>query len=774
MERHARPEMPKVLELFLEIRQFPMLAERIRARMRLELFARGVVSEEAFEQEVRDKAIQSQKREGLSDPLREEPADVWAERLARIRDYITDFYFAYNLPHEQFRELVRAVLAERMPQQDVVLTFNPELAPWDLLFAQGETYENFPPDKRRQVEHHLEEIVVVLIKTMISDHLDFVSVAKEWFTIADLKEIRRRRIGRGKIGGKAAGMLLAYKIWQATADPSLRDLVKIPRSYFIGADVFYDFISVNGPMYWINQKYRSEEEIRAEYPEIQRAYVGGRFPEGIVQRLRDVLEEIGPTPIIVRSSSLLEDNFGTSFAGKYESHFLANQGTPEENLRALTTAISRIYASVYSPDAMAYRRRMKLIDYDERMAILLQEVQGICYRRWYFPQMAGVGYSHNPYVWTPKIRRDEGFARIVWGLGTRAVDQVANDYPRLVALSHPALRPEADARAIKRYSQRFVDVIDLEANAFNTLPVTDVIAADYPGLRWLAVADHGDYLQPLITAQADLAPPRLVLTFDTALRETKLVPLLRALLQTLERRYNYPVDVEFTAALPDTAHSGVQVSLLQCRPQSLRYAEGPVRLPVHVSADDKIFSTSRLVPDGTVERIRYVVYVDPRAYAGAPDNVTRLEVARVIGRLNRRLEGETFVLLGPGRWGSGNVDLGVKVTYADIYNTRALIEVVFADGDALAEPSFGTHFFQDLVEARIFPLALFPNDSGAIFNARFFDDGPNALAELLPADANCGRIVKVIDVPKAHEGRYLALAMDGERGEALGYLKRYD
>jgi hypothetical protein len=774
-------ETPKVLELLLEIRQFPMLQERIREKMRQELFRRGVVSQEYFEQEVKDKAIQSQLREGLTDPLLEEPADVWTERLAHIRNDLTDFYFAYNLPHDQFREIVRQVLAERMPPQDVVLTFNPELAPWDLLFAQAEAFEARPPEKRRPVQHHLDEIRVVLIKTMISDRLDFLRVAKEWFTIADLKEIRSRRIGRGKIGGKAAGLLLAHKIRRQAADPDLRDLVTIPRSYYLGADVFYDFISVNGLLSWFGQKYKSEEQIKAEYPQVRREYIGGTFPETIVHRLRDLLEELGPTPIIVRSSSLLEDNFGTSFAGKYESHFLANQGTPKDNLRALCTAISSIYASVYSPDALTYRRRMGLIDYDERMAILLQEVQGARYRHWYFPQIAGVGYSHNPYVWTPKIRREDGFLRLVWGLGTRAVDRVANDYPRLVALSHPTLRPEASARAIKRYSQRFVDVLDLAANTLETLPVADVLSHTYPGLRALASADRGDYLQPLYSAEPELPPERLVLTFENALRQTPLAKLLRELMQTLERHYNFPVDIEYTAAIGDEPRPSVQITLLQCRPQGLRLASEPARLPADVPPADKVFSTHRLVPHGVVERIRYVVYVDPYRYGSASHHL-RLDMARLVGRLNRRLEGETFILAGPGRWGSVNLDLGVKVTYADIYNTRALIEIAAAQGESAPEPSFGTHFFQDLVEARIYPLALFPDDPADLFRREFFDTAPNALAGMLAGGdgsedwpegrvAQLAEFVKLIDVPAAQTGRHLHLVLDGERGQALAYLK---
>src|SRR3972149_3094812 len=236
--------IPKALQLYLEISQYPILAKRIREQMRLELFARGVIRPETCEQESRDKAIRSQALEGLSNPFEQEPTEVWQTRIEKIRDDLTDFYFAYNLPHDLFREIVQSIIAQRAPAQEVILTFNPELAPWDLLFAQGEAYESAPPEKRAHVEHHLREIIVVLIKGMISDQLDFVRVAREYFTVKDLKEIYDRRIGRGKIGGKAAGMLLAYKIIQREAQRHGIDVTRfitIPDSYFIASDAFYDF-----------------------------------------------------------------------------------------------------------------------------------------------------------------------------------------------------------------------------------------------------------------------------------------------------------------------------------------------------------------------------------------------------------------------------------------------------------------------------------------------------------------------------------------------------
>jgi hypothetical protein len=170
--------------------------------------------------------------------------------------------------------------------------------------------------------------------------------------------------------------------------------------------------------------------------------------------------------------------------------------------------------------------------------------------------------------------------------------------------------------------------------------------------------------------------------------------------------------------------------------------------------------------------VRYVAFIDPVRYHQAPDHVTKLELARVVGRLNKRLEGEQFILIGPGRWGSSNLDLGVKVTYADIYNARVLVEIPLTHGGSTAEASYGTHFFQDLVEAGIYPLPVTPGEEGAMLNLRFLTESPNVLADLLPADATYGQYVRVIDVPAVSEGRHLEIAMNGEQERAVGYLKR--
>ncbi len=764
------------IDIYIKLAQYPMLADTIRTRMRQELFHRGVIDEDSFERQVREKAIESQRRERLTDPYGQEEAQVWQKRKARVRDFQTDAYFADNLGAALLEQIIQETLhRQSSPAPTTELSFNPEVAPWEVLFRQGELYEQLPATERQGVQHHLEEIKVVLIKRMISDQLPYIGIAKRIFSIADLRYIFGRRIGSGKIGGKAAGLLLAWRILQGQPDEASepQPSIGIPRSFFIGTEVIYEFRLINGLEHFMNQKYRSLAEIREEYPRIVEGHLEGNFSPTIVNQLRDVLASMGDRPLVVRSSSLLEDNFGFAFAGKYNSYFCPNQGSAEENLRDLLDAVRLVYASTLNPDAILYRQKHGLIDYDERMAILIQEAIGHRYGRYYFPTLAGVAFSQNPFRWNSRIRREDGFLRLVWGFGTRAVERVSNDFPRLIALSHPQLRPETTARAIRQHSQWSIDVIDLEDNSFKTISILDVLDSSYPFLRHIASINRGDYMEEIMSLGSRRGDDEYVLTFNTLTRDRHFIDLMRGALQRVEATYGRPVDMEFTVDIvPNYPHPEYRLHLLQCRPLSQRAEGGPVTIPRDIPPGDILFTSHHLVPDGRANDIRYIVYVDPQRYYTIPDVTVRHELARAIGRLNKRLEDERFILMGPGRWGSTNIELGVHVTYADIFNTKVLIEMAVAHNGHMPELSYGTHFFQDLVEAGIHSLALHlkPGTGGSEFNTPFFANAPNALAELLPSEAALAGVLKVIDLDALPGGRRLQVLMDGHHDEAIGYL----
>jgi hypothetical protein len=762
----------RVLNIYLSLTQYPILASRIREQMRTALFSRGIILPEAFEIEVRKKSIESQIREGLQNPFGEESFELWETRQERVSDALTDFYFAYNLPYEEFENIVRQTVGERGEVPNMV-TFNPELAPQDMLFEQAEMIERMPLEKRKHLEARLQEIKVVLIRTMISDQLAYLNIARRWFTVADLKEIRRNKIGYGKIGGKAAGMMLAYRILTEMAPPQVKAAVRIPTSYFLASDVFYTFMSTNGLVHWSDQKYKPEEQVRAEYPIIQEEFAQGRLPDDIFESLRTIVREFDGRAFIVRSSSLLEDNFGTSFAGKYDSFFCPNQGSLKENMKAITNAIARVYASALNPNAIIYRHQKGLVDYDERIAVLIQPVQGEQFGRYFLPHAAGVAFSRNLYRWSPQIKREDGFVRLVWGLGTRAVDTLGNDHPRLVALGHPLLHPATATKMIKRYSQQFVDLIDLEENRLKTLPVDEVLNPRHPVLRYIAQQDEGDYLSSIRTSTADVK--QMVITFDELLRRTPFAKTMREMLTILEQYYGSPVDTEFTVEVtdPHTVQPGVTITLLQCRPQSHLEMEDIGTIPAELPEDRMIFSTNRMVPHGGVKGIRYVLFVTPEGYFSLPSQADRTRLERAIGQLNVMLKDQVFICIGPGRWGTSTPDLGVHVAYGDIYNTHALIELSGQEVGTSPEPSFGTHFFQDLMEAQIYPLAINLDDQGVVFNRAFFFSTPNHLPDWYASpDEILLNTLRLIDVQDFAPGQLLTLIMDDDESRAVGFLEK--
>jgi hypothetical protein len=265
----------------------------------------------------------------------------------------------------------------------------------------------------------------------------------------------------------------------------------------------------------------------------------------------------------------------------------------------------------------------------------------------------------------------------------------------------------------------------------------------------------------------------LILTFDRMTQDQRFVTLMKTVLSKLERYYKWPVDIEFVVDIePGYPQACYDVHLLQCRPLVSQEWLEKVEIPEEIHEQDLILAACKLVPQGVVSGVRYVVYVDPVAYGRIPDYVTKLELARVIGRLNKHLEGERFILMGPGRWGSSSLDLGVKVTYGDIYNTKILVEIPLTREGSTAEASYGTHFFQDLVETGIYPLPITLDEEGAMLNLPFLTESPSVLADLLPSDATYAQYVRVIDVPAVAGGRYLEVLMDGEHERAVGYLKR--
>jgi hypothetical protein len=736
---------------------YPKLIPEMRRLFLLALTDRGIVTSEALQKEARQ-------RIGVS---HETPTD---DRIEECENALIDLYFAnhfsdaeiedhINLARkmERFWVLNRVVNVEGVTSIEIkrVLKSFCEI-------PEGELY--IPPNEAMGTR-------VALINHFISNQLPFIGVAKNHITIRDIDELcdqcywSKRRPGR--IGGKAAGMLLAYKIILprlARRDPELEKSVVIPESYYFNSGIFSDFLDHNDLHGFHSQKYKTREAIEEEYRTMAVLFQKADFPPDVVEEFRGFLEKVGEHPLILRSSSLLEDNYGYAFSGKYDSVFIANRGDPERRLRDFIWGLKRVHMSTFGPAPILYRRDHNLLDFDEKMSVLVQKVAGERFGDHFFPLCAGVAYSRNTFRWTPRIRAEDGLVRLVFGLGTRAVNRIVKDYPRMVALSHPLLRPEIGAEQIRKYSQRMVDVLNLSTNQVESVPYLDLLQEiEHPDLSDVVSIIQNDHMAPPRFRGQGIDISRSCVTFENFLTKTPFVGLMKRILKRLEQEYGCPVDIEF-------AWSRGKLYLLQCRTLALQRDVGRVHVPKEIPPEQLLFTNDRGVPNAVMRNIEFIVYVDPKAYSQLESHDAKLAVGRIVSRLNRLLDGRRYGLFGPGRWGSNDMNLGVRVGYEDINNTLVLVEVAFEEDGVTPEVSHGTHFFNDLVEAHIVPVALYPDRKGVVFNEGFLLGVPNSLLSMLPEFGQFSNVVRVIHIPSCTQGRLLHVFQDEENQQGVAFF----
>lgn len=602
---------------------------------------------------------------------------------------------------------------------------------WERLFLRA---ADLAADPSKQAER--QAMVEQICRLLIGRDERILALARRFLSLEDLLAIKGRLIGTGFIGGKSVGMLLARAILQADPATGWRETLEPHDSFFIGSDLFHSYIVHNG--WWrLFMAQRSEAGYLSGAAALRERMRQGEFPEDILHEFRQMLEHFGQYPIIVRSSSLLEDGFGNAFAGKYDSYFCVNQGSPEERLAQFVDALRRVYASTLSEEALEYRLQRGLASQEEQMALLVQRVSGAYFGNRFFPAFSGVGISYNTYVWRHDIDPGAGMLRLVVGLGTRAVDRVGKDYPRIVALDQPLLAPHAEPENRRRHTQHDVDVLDIERNCWRTVPLAELqVHEPTLPLDLFAERDDGGWL----------------VTFDRLLGETGFAAIFRRLLETLERTYEYPVDVEFTGTYDSSGR--LYLNLIQCRPLQTRGIQsGRVEIGAADGADTLFSSSGSFMGGSIVQPLGRVVAIDAAAFMALTQS-DKYELARLVGRLNRSVVAQDAVpslLMGPGRWGTSTPRLGVPVRFAEINAFTAIAEVAFSAGGLQPELSFGSHFFQDLVETGIFYAALHPDRPGCFLNTELLRRFPNRLAELLPEDARFADVLRVVDLPPGYQ-----------------------
>ncbi|MBK7140763.1 MAG: nucleotidyltransferase domain-containing protein [bacterium] len=690
-------------------------------------------------------------------------------------DHTSDETFRIAAQHMSDEEIFAFV--QRRIQEDKLVTLSRALHQSQSLEQLTDAirrYHRIAPQGADVPSATQRGVHAALIRRLFSEQVQFVDIAKNFITVNDFHSLLQNVVfgseSRGKLGGKSAGLYLAEKIIvkSANGDPLLAG-IKTPKTWYVTSDAIMSFMYYNNLEEIVEQKYKEINQVRLEYPHVVQTFKNGIFPPEVLKGLSVALDDLGDRPLIVRSSSLLEDRFGAAFSGKYKSLFLANQGTKQERLNALCDAITEVYASTFGPDPIEYRAERGLLDFYEEMGIMIQEVVGTKVGHYFLPAYAGVAFSKNEFRWSPRIKREDGLIRLVPGLGTRAVDRLSDDYPVLLAPGQPGLRVNVTMEESIRYAPQYVDAIDLTTSSFETVSIQHLLrnyGHEIQNVHELVSILDRDHIRNFLGLHCDFSKDDLIVTFEGLITRTQFVQRIKAILQLLESKLGTPVDIEF-------ASDGRDLYLLQCRPQSSADESTAAPIPRDLPKDRVLFTANRYVSNGRMPDITHIVYVDPQQYDAVADRQTLIEIGRAVGKLNKVLPKRQFVLMGPGRWGSrGDIKMGVSVTYSEINNTASLIEIARKRGNYLPDLSFGTHFFQDLVEANIRYLPLYPDDPGIQFNEQFFKDSPSIFTQLLPESAHLDRVIRLIDVPAVTGGQVLRILMNADIDEAIGMLSQ--
>ncbi len=605
---------------------------------------------------------------------------------------------------------------------------------WDSMF------DPIGPDAPEPTDPAGQALKENILRCLLGTEPERLDLCRKYFSVRDLMEVKRREIGTGCIGGKAVGMLLARNIIRDT-DPGLYEKRIEPHdSFYIGADVFYTY-SVQSNCWDSRTRMIEPEDYIRLAPEVRERLLHGEFMPDIKEQFLSMLEYFGQSPIIVRSSSLLEDGIGNAFAGKYESVFCPNQGSLEERYRVFEDAVRTVYASTVSPEAIRYRADRNLLNRDEQMALLVMRVSGDVHGDCYYPHLAGVGHSRNLYVNGPGASEDNsGMLRMVFGLGTRAVDREADDYARFVNLDAPTAPPLVEYGDEYRYSQHKVDVISLSQNLFTTVPLEKLG-------KYSMNTDPSLFMEPDTATAARFREMGLygesvpdIVNFRKLLRRTDFAHVMRRIMAIVAEKYNYPVDMEYACNF--TPDGDYKVNLLQCRTiQTSGLGQAGVMPQVRKYL---WHSRGHFMGGNAAIPVRYVVFVKVEPYLSLPEQ-QKYAVARAVGNLNQILRGRNAVLIGPGRWGTTTPSLGTPVRFAEISHYACICELAYSSHGLRPELSYGSHFFQDLVESGIFYAALYQGEPGCEFDEEGFDAFPDRYTELT-GDEKLAGVVRLFDL----------------------------
>ena len=523
--------------------------------------------------------------------------------------------------------------------------------------------------------------------------------------------------GKGTIGGKGRSLLFALRKLRDSGDPQLSNS-KVPESIYFGIDIFHRFLeSVPSLDLLISQN---------DPERLEEVFLRTPLPATVTEAVRNFLSEMHD-PVVIRSSSRLEDSAKHSFAGKYLTTFMSNDSPSlEERVRIVEREIRKIYSRIYFPEATSYRKKHGLGDDD--MGIIVIRMSGRWHGRYYYPTIAGVGYSQNFRRWNKRVKQKDGVLRLVFGLGTMSTKR---GYARTISLTNAYLRPDGQSpEKIAIHSQERFHVIDRERpNELTTLDIKKEwrqlieYHPDFDAYAQIYCYDpDGGCLSSLMksTQRIDLGS-KVCLTFDNFPKKyPNFFERMKKTLPLLESSMGLPADIEFAYEPLDDSFC-----LIQSRPCWCQTCEEE-GIP-DLGGKRVILKADRMVTPGVLHNIPCLVYIDHLQYYSNPDF---FKVARGIGEINEQMKGQKFIFVSPGRVGSSNPELGVPVKYNELTNCCCIVELGIPRLGFMPELSYGTHFFSDLAVDSVLYMPVFEGESNNLIDQEWFtenewEEGPH-------------------------------------------------
>lgn len=521
------------------------------------------------------------------------------------------------------------------------------------------------------------------------------------------------RIGQGSLGGKARGLAFMASVLKKEnliyKYPEV--MISVPPTVVLSTDIYDEFMLKN-KLYPFAISTNNDQEILNRF-------IQADFPQKIRDDLYSIAS-IAQNPIAVRSSSKLEDSLLQPFAGIYNTYMVPPVSDPTIALMKLEQAIKSVYASVFFQESKSYLMATSNLIDEEKMGIIIQSVCGNRYRGYFYPTLSGVARSLNYYP-VGKEKTDEGIVNLAYGLGKQIVEggisiRFSPKFPRnIIQLSSPN-------QALKD-TQKYFYAIDLKPESFK--PSTD----DKINLLHLPVKEaekDRSFVFAASTYDLDnqvirdglLYKGKRIITFSNVLNHDTfpLPEIINDLLKTSSEAMNHPVEIEFAANLDTPEGEPKLFNYLQVRPIVTYYGRRDIDI-TNIPEERLILQSNKAMGNGTIEGVMDIVYVKTKQF----DPSQNKNIANEIELLNRKMaqEKRTYVLMGPGRWGSADPWLGIPVKWVQIANVRLLIELGIEDYKV--DPSQGTHFFHNLTSFGVGYFTLAPHINDGLVNFEYLN-----------------------------------------------------